>query len=271
MRMERKAMIGFIGAGAMGSAIMQGAMSKGHSDIVFSEAHDERARALAAQTGARHATNIEVVQEASVVILAVKPNVMGGVLDEIADAAKERGTVLVSIAAGTTLETLAAHLAPNQPIVRVMPNVAAQIGQSMSALCPNEYVDADSLDAVRAIFEAVGKVEILAEKDFAAFAAIAGCSPAFTFEYIDALARGAVANGIPKAQAVRIAAQAVLGSAALVLERAPEHTPATLADLVQSPGGTTVVGVVALEEAGFGRATVKAVQASVDKDVELQG
>ena len=260
-------MIGFIGAGAMGSAIMQGAMSKGHSDIVFAEANEERARALTERTGARHATNIEVVQEASVVILAVKPNVIGSVLDEIASAAGS--TVLVSIAAGTTIETLAAHLEPGQPIVRVMPNVAAQIGQSMSALCPNDHVSADQLAEVQEVFDAVGQTEILAEKDFATFAAIAGCSPAFTFEYIDAMARAAVANGLPKAQAVRIATQAVVGAASLVQERA--ETPANLADLVQSPGGTTVAGVVALEEAGFGRATVKGVQAAIDRDIALQG
>ncbi|MDN6485957.1 MAG: pyrroline-5-carboxylate reductase, partial [Ancrocorticia sp.] len=118
-------------------------------------------------------------------------------------------------------------------------------------------------------FDAVGQTEILAEKDFATFAAIAGCSPAFTFEYIDAMARAAVANGLPKAQAVRIATQAVVGAALLVQERA--ETPANLADLVQSPGGTTVAGVVALEEAGFGRATVKGVQAAIDRDIALQG
>ena len=267
-------MLGFIGAGAMGGAILQGAINNGYpaGEILLSEAHAGKAQALAEVTGAWHmGSNTELVEHVGhgTVILAVKPNIIGTVLDEIAGAAAKNSTVLVSIAAGTTLSTLASHLDPGQPIVRVMPNVAAQIGQSMSALCPNEHVSSEALAAVRSVFEAVGRVEILAEKDFAAFAAIAGCSPAFTFEYIDAMARAAVANGLPKSLAVRIAAQAVVGAASLVLER--DESPANLADLVQSPGGTTVAGVVALEEAGFGRATVKAVQAAIDRDIALQG
>ncbi|MGO1590865.1 MAG: pyrroline-5-carboxylate reductase [Ancrocorticia sp.] len=269
-------MLGFIGAGAMGGAILNGVLESGAyaaSDVLVAEAHPQRAKALADQTGVGVAEgNVELVRgvgAGGTVILAVKPNVIGAVLDEIADVTGESGITLVSIAAGTSLATLHSYLWERQAVVRVMPNVAAQIGKSMSAICPNRHVSQEALASITAIFEAVGKVEVMAEKDFSAFAAIAGCSPAFTFEYIDALARGGVANGIPKAQAVRIAAQAVLGAASLILEK--EESPADLADLVQSPGGTTVAGVVALEEAGFGRATVKGVQAAIDRDVELLG
>ena len=272
-------MLGFIGAGAMGSAIIRGVIDSGlfaGEEIFVSEPNEAHAQRVSAELGIRTATgNIELVEhvgKGGIVILAVKPHIVPGVLREIGDAAGQQGTVLVSIAAGTTLGAMAEHLTEGQPVVRIMPNVNAMIRQSMSAVCPNEFVTEDQRNEVMAIFEAVGLVEIMAEKDMATYAAIAGCSPAFTFEYIDAMARAAVKNGLPKAQAVRIAAQAVLGSAATVLARAQDGlAPANLADMVQSPGGTTVAGVVALEDAGFGRAVVRGVQASVDRDLEMQG
>ena len=271
-------MLGFIGAGAMGSAIIGGVIDSGlfrSEEIFVSEPNAAHAKKVAAELGIQTAVgNVELVTKAGgggTVILAVKPHIVPLVLEEIKDEAARQGTVVVSIAAGTTLASMAEHVTDGQPIVRIMPNVNAMIRQSMSALCPNEFVTEEQQKTVTEIFEAVGLVEVMAEKDMAVYAAIAGCSPAFTFEYIDAMARAAVRNGLPKAQAVRIAAQAVLGSAATVLARADAGlSPANLADMVQSPGGTTVAGVVALEEAGFGRAVVHGVQASVDRDLEMQ-
>ena len=272
-------MLGFIGAGAMGSAIIRGVIDSGlyGADQIFvSEPNAEHAKKIAAELGIQKVDgNAELVRQigkGGIVILAVKPHVIPLVLEDVKEEASANGSVLVSIAAGTTLTSMSGHLADHQPVVRIMPNVNAMIRQSMSALCPGEFVTQDQQEAVKDIFEAVGLVEVMAEKDMAVYAAIAGCSPAFTFGYIDAMARAAVKNGLPKAQAVRIAAQAVLGSAATVLARAEDGlTPANLADMVQSPGGTTVAGVVALEDAGFGRAVVRGVQASVDRDLEMQG
>ena len=272
-------MLGFIGAGAMGSAIIRGVIDSGlftGEEIFVSEPNAAHAKKIAEDLGIQTAAgNVDLVNKVGkggIVILAVKPHIVPLVLKEVREAAAEQGTVLVSIAAGTTLASMAENVADGQPIVRIMPNVNAMIRQSMSALCPGEFVSDEQQATVSSIFEAVGLVEIMAEKDMAIYAAIAGCSPAYTFEYIDAMARAAVKNGLPKAQAVRIAAQAVLGSAATVLARAEDGlSPANLADMVQSPGGTTVAGVVALEDAGFGRAVVRGVQASVDRDLEMQG
>ncbi|MDO4888856.1 MAG: pyrroline-5-carboxylate reductase [Actinomycetaceae bacterium] len=271
-------MLGIIGVGAMGGAIARGVLESGEvqaEELVVAALPVTMATDFASDTGARAAaSNAELVREAgqdAIVIVAVKPHHIGGVLDEIAEDARENGTVIVSVAAGTPIASLQEHLAPGQPIVRVMPNVAAAVGASMTALAANDAATG-RLPDVRRIFEAIGAVEVLAEKDFSAFTALAGSSPAFTFEYIDALARAGVNNGLTKAGAVRIAAQAVAGAAQLLLARLDDGaTPASLADAVQSPGGTTVAGVVELEQAGFGAAIVRGAQATIDRDRELQG
>ncbi|WP_026428509.1 pyrroline-5-carboxylate reductase [Actinotignum schaalii] len=265
-------MIGFIGTGHMGGALARGVLAAGAdpASVVVSAKDAQAARDFAEETGARPATsNTELVTAVGdgIVVVAVKPYAVADVLEEINDVARESGTVIVSIAAGLELATLARHLAPGQPLVRAMPNVAASVRASMTALCFSGSVTPAQQDAVREVFAAVGAHITLEEKHFSVFSALAGCSPAFTFTYIDALKRAAVADGLPAAQAVRIAAQAVEGAARLVL--ASELSPADLADTVQSPGGTTVAGVVELERAGFGAAVVRGVQASIDKDRNL--
>ncbi|MCF2705782.1 pyrroline-5-carboxylate reductase [Arcanobacterium haemolyticum] len=271
-------MLGFIGAGSMGGAIIRGVIAAGTykaSDIVIVGSTPERSRELADSFGtqaARDARELVAKVGSGVVVVAVKPYAVAGVLDSIRDEAAKAGSIIVSVAAGTTIDVLTSHLDDGQPVVRTMPNVNAALGQSMTGICAAQGVSDDQLAAVTEVFEAVGETTTIAEKDFSAFSALAGCSPAYTFEYIDALARAGVKNGLPKLQAVKIAAQAVLGSAQMVLAGLDSgDTPASLADSVQSPGGTTVAGVVALEEAGFGAAVVKGAQASIDRDTELQG
>ncbi len=270
-------MIGFIGAGTMGGAILAGLQASGRycaKDLILTAASPDRAEKLALELGvtsAPHARALARQVQAGILVLAIKPHMIPSILDDIREDIDEACT-LVSIAAGTPLSALAAHLRPGQPIVRAMPNVGARIRKSMTGMCAAKGVSSKQLAAVTEIFEAVGETTLIAEKDFPAFSALAGCSPAYTFEYIDALARAGVKNGLPKPQAVKIAAQAVLGSAQMLLSGLDSgDTPASLADSVQSPGGTTVAGVVALEEAGFGAAIVKGAQASIDRDKELQG
>ena len=147
--------------------------------------------------------------------------------------------------------------------------MAAAVGASVTAYACNAPA-APRADDVASVLASIGIAEPMAEQDFSAFSAIAGCSPAFTFGYIDAMARAAVRNGLPKAVATRIAA--VYGAAKLLLEKLDAGaSAASLADAVQSPGGTTVAGVVELEQAGFGAAVVRGVQASIDRDGELLG
>lgn len=271
-------MLGFIGAGSMGGAIVRGIVAAELYPVIeifVCGSTPERSMELASELGVASADCPRSVVEAAgpggIVILAVKPYLITEILDSCRDVAGKLGTVFVSIAAGVQIAAMASHLEAGQPIIRTMPNVAASIRQSMTALCLGPSVPSHQGAAVERIFAAIGKVAHVEEKDFAIFSAIAGCSPAYTFEYIDALARAGVRNGLPKNEAAKIAAQAVLGSAQLALAGLEEGTtPATLADSVQSPGGTTVAGIVELEAAGFGAAVVRGVQASVDRDRELQ-
>ena len=269
--------IGFIGAGTMAGAIVRGVTAAGvvpGGDVLLYDVNESAAQRLADDVGATVADSAEaVVAGSDVVVLAVKPQVLPAVLDRLAATIGERRPLLVSIAAGISLATIESRLPGAQvPVVRVMPNVNAMIGAGMAAVCGNAAARADDVARVVDIFRAVGDAVELPEKDFATYTAIAGSSPAFAFTFIDALARGAVRGGMPKQLATRIAAQAVLGSARTVLERAADGmTPADLTDMVSSPGGTTIAGLLAMEEAGFSPAVVRGVQAVVERDHELGG
>ncbi len=249
-------MIGFIGVGNLGGALARGLIAAGTpaSDVVVSAAHVEVAKKFAEETGARAAaTNPELVDAAGhdgIVIVAVEPGTLAEVLDEIRDVAAENHTVIVSVAAGRSLEMIAEHLSPKQPIIRVLPNVAAAVGESMTGMARGEAVKDWQFQAAREIFEAIGRVEEIRESQFAAYTALAGCSPAYGFVFMDALSRAGVKHGIPKA-------------------REAETPLADLADSVQSPGGSTVAGVVEMELRGLGGAVVAGAQASIDKDKSL--
>jgi pyrroline-5-carboxylate reductase len=149
----------------------------------------------------------------------------------------------------------------------VMPNVNAMVGAGMAAVCGNAAATEDQVDAVVGLFETVGSALVLPERLFPVYAAIAGSAPAYAALFVEALARAAVRNGMPKAQATRIAAQTMLGTARTLLEKGV--APTQLADMVSSPGGTTVAGTVALEDAGFSAAVVRGIQAAVDRDGEI--
>lgn len=269
-------MFGFLGLGSMGTAIVRGALAAGElsaADILFTRRTDAAAQALQAELGITRATsNPELVSQVGpdgVIMIGVKPHMVAGVLAEIKDAAAQHKSVIVSMATGTPLEKMAAELAPEQPIIRVMPNVNMQIGLGMTALCANEYVSTEQFDQVERIFAAAGETVRLPEAHFSAYAAIAGCSGAWTWTYIDALSRAALAAGITKADSLRIAAQAVMGSAALALNKMGEVSPMNLVDEATSPGGTTIAGLIALEKSGFSSAAIDAVQAAVARDAEI--
>ena len=269
-------MLGFIGAGAMGSAILRGVLAAKAVDpaeICFTRLHDAAAKKLSAELGVKQApTNPKLINQIGtngIVILGVKPHLAANVLSEIAENAQQQHTLIVSIAAGISLANLAAPLAPQQPIIRAMPNVASSIRHGMTALCPNNFVSDAQIAAVHEIFSAIGAVCVLAEKDFPAFSAIAGCSPAWTFTYIDALSRAALAAGMTKTDSVHIAAQAVAGAAQLALASLPDTRPQALIDTVTSPGGTTIAGLIEMEQAGFSNAVIRAVQAAITRDSQL--
>ena len=271
---------GFIGAGNMAGAIVRGAIAAGTdpASIWLTSAHDSAAR-LAEKTGARHEPDAEALAAAcDVVVLAVKPRVIPAVAARIFDAVAAARPLIVSIAAGIDLARLESLLPEGARVVRAMPNMAAGVGQSMTALAAGAAAGESDLAAARALMDAVGRTMVIAEEDFPTFVGLAGSSPAFVFTFIDALARAGVLGGIPKARAVEIVAQTVLGSARAVQVEAAARadggagrTPADLVDAVCSPGGTTVAGLVAMERAGFSSAVIEAVRAVVAADRELAG
>ena len=268
---------GFIGAGNMAGAIVDGLIASGHSgDTTVWSAHDS-ASALAARTGVRLAPSAEeLVGTSDVVILAVKPHVIPVVLAPLQEILAVRKPLVVSIAAGLTTTRLESLLPDGTRVVRAMPNMAAAVRESMTALTAGAAASEEDLELTASLMGRVGRTMVLDEKDFSAFTALAGSSPAFIFTFIEALARGGVDAGLPKARAVEIVTQALLGSASMVRReaerRAEDGTGRTLADLLDtacSPGGTTVAGLIAMEGAGFSPAVTEAVRAAIARDRAL--
>ncbi len=262
--------VGLIGAGNMAGAIVRGMVSGGFrgSDILIFDIDTARQVALFEECGVCiGASAAEVVESVDVVVLAVKPQVFPELLPTLAGVLQENRPLVISIAAGKTLGEIEGFVGAGLPLVRVMPNINAKVGEAMSAFCGNAVVTDDQKAMVRTIFESVGEVMELPEKSFSAFSVLAGCSPAYALLYIDALAEAGVRYGIPKALSLRIATQSVLGTARL-LQESEEH-PRVLIDQVCSPGGTTIEGVVALQENGFEAAVLAAAAASFEKDQKL--
>jgi len=258
----------------MAGAIVRGIVAEGTvppEDLAVTSAHGRSAQSLARETGVDAlGDNLELVERTGpggVVVVAVKPYLFSEVLEPLADTLADMDSLVVSLAAGLTLDTLGQMLAPGQSVVRVMPNVNATVGAGMAAVCGNEAATEDQVDAVVGLFETVGSALVLPERLFPVYAAIAGSAPAYAALFVEALARAAVRNGMPKAQATRIAAQTMLGTARTLLEKGV--APTQLADMVSSPGGTTIAGTVALEDAGFSAAVVRGIQAAVDRDAEI--
>lgn len=260
--------IGFIGCGNMASAIINGAVASGFvnaCDVFVYDIDKNKAEGISGVKVCASAD--EVVKSVYAVVLAVKPQVFPAVLPEIKDAARENGTAVISIGAGKTLEFIGSYLDAETAVVRVMPNINAKIGEAMSAVCKNEKADGELLRFVKELCNSFGEVIELPEAQFPLFGVIAGCSPAFSFMYIDAMARAAVKNGMSKDNALKISAQAVLGSAKMIAEDSAH--PWALIDSVCSPGGTTIEGVASLQRDGFEAAVMNAVNAALEKDKRL--
>lgn len=256
--------IGFIGFGSMARAITKGIRTNEKAMMIFASARHHGALQDAALPLAVHplSNNIDLVKASSVIVLATKPQQIDAVMAEIAPYLA--GKTLVSIAAGTPiekLETLFGH--KNPAIIRAMPNVNLSVGEGMTALCANSHVLPETMHFVRDLFSYSGQVIEIAEKDFGIFSAIAGCAPAFVFLLAEALAKASVKYGLSKADAAKIIAQMILGSGTNLVENGQASL---LIDRVCSPGGTTIAGILALEEAGLPSALVKAVDAVIARD-----
>ena len=261
---------GSIGLGNMAAAILRGMARAGvfaENALVGYNPSAAKVQALQSEMPLRACASArEVAEAADVIVLAVKPQVLPDVLPEIAPVVTAEKLV-VSIAAGKPASYYEAALADGVPVVRVMPNIAARVGASASAVCGGKYASGTHLELVRAMFRTVGEVYDLPEKHFPAFGALGGASGAFVFLYIDALASAGVKAGLPRAQAQAIAVQATLGGA-LLAQQSAEH-PIALMDQGCSPGGTTIEGVHALKRLGFETAVQQAIDAIIEKDKRL--
>lgn len=261
--------IGFIGGGNMAKAIIAGIINSGvaTSDIMASAHTDATVAALKDKFGiVATKDNVAVADFADILFLAVKPAVLPGVIEEI-KGIDYTDKLVVSIAAGQSLEKLTTLFGKKLKLIRVMPNTPALVGEAMSALSPNELVTDEEAQTVVKLFETFGQAEIVPEKLQDAVVGVSGSSPAYVYMFIEALADGAVAEGMPRAQAYKFAAQSVLGSAKMVLETG-EH-PGALKDAVCSPSGTTIEAVAALEATGFRAAVIEAERVCVEKSRNL--
>jgi pyrroline-5-carboxylate reductase len=269
--------IACIGSGNMGGALMKGAAASiGGGNIGLSDADKTKAVSAAKELGAAvYASNTEAAQKGDYIFLAVKPQALGAVLEEIVPALQSRLAagaakkipVLVSMAAGWSIAKIQAAAGAPLPVVRIMPNTPALISKGMIAIAASAETAADRIAELEKILKAAGEVDRLEERYLDAVTGLSGSGPAFVYMFIEALADGGVRAGLPRDKALRYAVQTVLGSAAMVKETG-KH-PGELKDMVTSPGGTTIAGLAALEKGAFRGIVINAVEAAWRRSTEL--
>ncbi|HLP75679.1 MAG TPA: pyrroline-5-carboxylate reductase [Candidatus Paceibacterota bacterium] len=262
--------IGFLGAGKMATALAKGFVRAGlvkPAQIIASDLNEVSASAFAKEIGAKTtAFNPDVVRFADVIILAVKPDQVSGVLSEIREGFSEKH-LLISIAAGVTLAQLEACLGPGARVIRVMPNTPALVGASASAFAKGKSALTTDTALAEKLLSSVGVAFQVKEALLDAVTGLSGSGPAYVYLFIEALSDGGVASGLPRDVATKLAAQTVLGAARMVLETG-QH-PGALKDMVTSPGGTTIEGVHELEKGKLRGTVMSAVRAAADKSKKL--
>jgi pyrroline-5-carboxylate reductase len=262
--------IGFIGCGNMAQAMI-GGITKANivpeSNIIASDLNETILRHTAEDYGIKVTTdNNEVAKNSDILILSIKPNLYSSIIERIKDNVKEK-TIIVTIAAGKSITSTETSFGKKLKVVRAMPNTPALVGEGMSALCPNNMITEEEQEDVMSIFESFGKAEIVNEKLMDAVTSVSGSSPAYVYVFIEAMADAAVLEGMPRNQAYKFAAQAVLGAAKMMV--ATGMHPGELKDMVCSPGGTTIEAVATLEEKGFRNAVISAMRSCTRKSIEM--
>lgn len=261
--------IGFIGAGNMGGAIVMGMIIRGGVNAADVYVTEPRVTDEIKSLGVNVCELEETVKNSDYIVLAVKPNVMADVLEKISKISQTDDKVFITIAAGVDISYMKAGLGKKKKIVRVMPNLPMSVGEGMSVICGSDEVSENELAAAVKIFSCVGKTAVSSKEDMIdKCIAVNGSAPAYVFMFIEALADGAVKNGVPRKDAYEIAAQTVLGAAKLVLDTG-KH-PAVLKDMVCSPAGTTIDAVCSLEADGFRNAVLNAVRVCTDKALAMK-
>lgn len=264
--------IGFVGGGAMAGALMAGFINAGlvqPDRIYVSDVNPECLTCLQTQYGIQVVTdNKGLVDQVDVVILAVKPMVLDQVLMEVGAGLTEDQTV-ISIIAGRTTGYVEQHLAARVPVVRAMPNTPALVGSGATAVCCGRWAGKRHLDLGLALFNAVGRAVPVTENLMDAVTGLSGSGPAYMYIMIEALADAGVRAGLPRDVAQTLAAQTMLGAARMVLETS--RHPGVLKDMVTTPGGTTIEGLLALEEGGLRATLGRAVQRASERSRQLAG
>lgn len=268
--MLREKHITIVGAGNMAEALIRGLLHPAgvvaSDHIVASDVSKERLESLTRTYGIRTSRdNKEIVKPADIVILAVKPQIIQTVLQEISEYVDEKKLV-ISIAAGVKIEVIQEILRPTR-VVRVMPNIAALVHAAITAMSPGKYATETDIQIAGEIFNAVGETVVVEEKLMDAVTGLSGSGPAYVFHFINALADAGVRVGFSREIALKLAAQSVYGAAKMLIET-QEH-PMKLRDMVTSPGGTAITGVHVLERDGVTAAIMNAVEAATRRSQEL--
>lgn len=264
--------IGFIGCGKMAQAIMEGMIKKGNvqTDEIMVSAKTETTlqKAQEKYSVKINMDNKKVAEWADLIILAIKPDLHKSVIQEIKEVTNT-SKVIVTIAAGITLDSMEQLFGREIKSVRAMPNTPSLVGEGMTALCFHPRLSSEEQELVLRVFQAIGQVEVFEESMMDSIPAISGSSPAYVYIMIEALADGGVRQGLPRDKAYKLAAQAVLGAAKMVLDSGVH--PGQLKDQVCTPGGATIEAVAALEEKGFRASVLTAMERCTQKVWKLSG
>lgn len=259
---------GFIGCGNMGGILATCCAEIFHSNTLLCDHNADKVEKIASKTAAKQASVLEIAQSCRYIFLGVKPQALKELLLELKPILEKRTDrfVLVSMAAGVTLDTLQTYIG-HYPLIRIMPNTPASVGEGVVLYCQNDLVTEEDITRFTLCLAKAGTVTSIEESRIDAASALSGCGPAFVYTFIDALADGAVKCGLPRDQALSFAAMTVAGAGKAVLLSGMH--PGVLKDAVCSPGGSTIAGISALEEKAFRGAVITAVEASYQRTKEL--
>ena len=262
--------LGFIGTGNMGGALAQAAAKSENNRLILANRHPEKAQRLRDKIGGELTDSRGAAAEADYIFLGVKPQMLETLFGQIRETLSARADrfVLVSMAAGTSIEKVQRLAGGDYPVIRIMPNTAVEVGEGVTMYCCSDNVTEAQREGFVSLLRRSGMLEELDESLIDAGSAVAGCGGAFACLFMEALADGAVYAGLPRQKAQRYAAQMLLGTAKLALEGGG-HT-AAMKDAICSPGGTTIAGVRTLEQRGFRAAAMDAVIAAYERTKALQ-
>lgn len=267
---KKKFKLAFVGCGNMGEALIKGLLGKGFirsQDMIAADASRQRLAHLQKTYSVEVTTdNREAISRGDVILLAVKPQIMEGVLQEIASDI-DTSKLLISIAAGVSIEYIESFFKKGVRLIRVMPNTPALVQEGASALSAGKKAKKEDMETAREIFEAVGKAVVVDEKLMDAVTGLSGSGPAYIFTILEALVDAGVKTGLPRQVSFDLALQTMLGSVKMVIETG-EH-PAKLKDMVTSPGGTTIAGLHVFEKEGLRGTLMNAVETATNRSREL--